>query len=100
MSIPVSFLNGARLAAIADVGAVFSEMKFSVVPANCFQSSPATGLAVVDEPPHPPSHSAAPPAPAILSTSRREYVTRLLSHVGGLPTCMHARTPLWLHFLK
>ena len=32
MSIPVSSLNGARLAAIADVGAVFSEMKFSVVP--------------------------------------------------------------------
>ena len=33
MSIPVSSLNGARLAAIAEVGAVFSEMKFSCVPA-------------------------------------------------------------------
>jgi hypothetical protein len=66
-------LKGARLAAIADVGAVFSEMKFSVVPANCFHSSPATGLAVLAEPPQPPSHSAAPPAPAILSTSRLEY---------------------------
>ena len=47
MSIPVSFLNGARFAAIAEVGAVFSEMKFSVVPANCFHSSPGTGLAVL-----------------------------------------------------
>ena len=43
MSIPVSSLNGARLAAIADVGAVFSEMKFSVVPENCFHS-PARGF--------------------------------------------------------
>ena len=59
MSIPVSSLNGARLAAIAEVGAVFSEMKFSVVPANCFHSSPGTGLAVLPEPPQPPSHSAA-----------------------------------------
>ena len=32
-SIPVRFVNGARLAAIASVGAVFSEMKFSLVPA-------------------------------------------------------------------
>src|SRR3954447_412238 len=50
MSIPVSFLKGARFAAIAEVGAVFSEMKFSVVPANCFQGSPATGFAVLDPP--------------------------------------------------
>src|SRR4051795_3454497 len=100
MSIPVSFLKGARFAAIAEVGAVFSEMKLSVVPANCFQSSPATGLAALNDPPQPPSHSAAPPAPAILSTSRREYVTRLLLSDGGLPERMHAGTPLWLHFLK
>ena len=44
MSIPVSSLNGARFAAIAEVGAVFSEMKFSVVPANCFHSSPGDRL--------------------------------------------------------
>lgn len=73
MSIPVSFLKGSRFAAIAEVGAVFPEMKFSVVPPNCFHSSPATGLAVLLDPPQPPSHSAAPPTPAILSTSRREY---------------------------
>ena len=48
-------MNGSRFAAIAEVGAVFSEMKFSVVPANCFHSSPATGLAVLLEP-QPPSH--------------------------------------------
>ena len=47
ISIPVSFVNGSRFAAIADVGAVFSEMKFSVVPPNCFHSSPGTGLAVL-----------------------------------------------------
>ena len=64
MSIPVSCLNGSRFAAIAEVGAVFSEMKLSVVPANCFHSSPATGSAVFDDPPQPPSHNAAPPAPA------------------------------------
>src|SRR3954465_13733973 len=82
MSIPVSRLNGARLAAIAEVGAVFSEMKFSVVPANCFQSSPGTGLAVFEDPPQPPSQSTAPPVPAILSTSRREYGTRPLLSRG------------------
>ena len=69
MSIPVSSLNGARLAAIADVGAVFSEMKFSVVPENCFHS-PAEGSTSIEppEPPHPASHpgtaSAAAPIPA------------------------------------
>jgi hypothetical protein len=40
-------LNGARFAAIAEVGAVFSEMKFSVMPPNCFHSSPATGFALL-----------------------------------------------------
>ena len=69
MSIPVSSLNGARLAAIADVGAVFSEMKFSVVPANCFHSSPlGLTLTVPPEPPQPASQpgtaSAAAPMPA------------------------------------
>ena len=54
ISIPVSSVNGLRFAAIAEVGAVFSEMKFSVVPPNCFHSSPATGLAVLLEP-QPPS---------------------------------------------
>ena len=44
-------------------------MKFSVVPPNCFHSSPATGLAVLDEP-QPPSQRAAPPTPAIRNTSR------------------------------
>ena len=44
MSIPVSFVKGSRFAAIAEVGAVFSEMKFSVVPANCFHSSPGHRL--------------------------------------------------------
>ena len=72
ISIPVRSVNGLRFAAIAEVGAVFSEMKFSVVPPNCFHSSPATGLAVLLEP-QPPSHNAAPPAPAIRSTSRLVY---------------------------
>ena len=76
ISIPVSSVNGLRFAAIAEVGAVFSEMKFSVVPPNCFHSSPATGLAVLDEP-QPPSQSAAPPAPAIHNTSRLLYVIPL-----------------------
>ena len=84
MSIPVSSVNGLRFAAIAEVGAVFSEMKFSVVPPNCFHSSPATGLAVLLEP-QPPSHNAAPPAPAIRSTSRLVYDMPRLP-LGGAPT--------------
>ena len=69
MSIPVSSLNGARLAAIADVGAVFSEMKFSCRAGERFHS-PAAGLTltVPPEPPQPASQpgtaSAAAPMPA------------------------------------
>ena len=44
---PVRSVNGFTLAAIADVGAVFSEMKLIVVPANCFHSSVETGSAPV-----------------------------------------------------
>ncbi len=67
-SIPVRSLNGLRLAAIAEVGAVFSETKLIVVPANCFHSSPGTGCAVLVSPPHaasdPGRANAAAPAPA------------------------------------
>ena len=84
ISIPVSSVNGSRFAAIAEVGAVFSEMKFSVVPPNCFHSSPATGLAVLDDP-QPPSQRAAPPTPAIRNTSRLLYVMRP-SHRRAYPT--------------
>ena len=84
---PVSFVNGSRFAAIAEVGAVFSEMKFSVVPPNCFHSSPATGLALLDDDPQPPSQRAAPPAPAIRNTSRLEYD---IFPLGARPT----RSPL------
>src|SRR4051794_15882829 len=77
---PVRSVNGLRLAAIADVGAVFSEMKFSVVPANRFHSSVDAGVAALPpEPPHaasaPGSVRAAAPAPARASTWRRVSVT-------------------------
>ena len=65
-------MNGLRLAAIAEVGAVFSEMKLIVVPANCFHSSVETGVGALSEPPHadspPGSASAAAPVPARAST--------------------------------
>jgi hypothetical protein len=77
-------VNGFRFAAIAEVGAVFSEMKFSVVPPNCFHSSPATGFAELLDP-QPPSHSAAPPAPAIRNTSRLVYDMTLSSRSVGYP---------------
>src|SRR5215207_8166760 len=69
--IPVSFLKGVRLAAIAEVGAVFSEMKLMVIPENCFHSPPPAE-APDDPPPHPANHgSEAParPAPVILRNS-------------------------------
>ena len=79
-SIPVSSVNGSRLAAIADVGAVFSEMKLSVVPANCFHW-PGSGLCGAVSPPQaasePGSASAAAPAPARVSTSRRVSPPRM-----------------------
>ena len=91
MSIPVRSVNGLRFAAIAEVGAVFSEMKFSVVPANCFHSSPATGLAVLLEPRsrrattrrrrRPPSAA----RPAVCTTVRASLSGR------GVPGRMHAR---------
>ena len=74
ISIPVISVNGLRFAAIAEVGAVFSEMKFSVVPPNCFHSSPATGLAVLDDP-QPPSQRAAPP-----DSRHSQYVPPAVRH--------------------
>jgi hypothetical protein len=71
--IPVSFLKGVRLAAIAEVGAVFSEMKLMVIPEYCFHSlPPAEAPDDPDPPPHPANHgSEAPvrPAPVILRNS-------------------------------
>src|SRR3990170_4901292 len=51
---PVSSLKGCRFAAMADVGAVFSEMKLSVIPENCFHMPPSpTDPCVLDPPPQP-----------------------------------------------
>ena len=79
MSMPVRSLKGSRLAAMADVGAVFSEMKFSVVPENCFHSSVEAGVGVlVSSAPllhaesQPGRVRAAAPAPPRRRTCRRE----------------------------
>src|SRR5215212_6720199 len=70
---PVRFLKGVRLAAIAEVGAVFSEIKLMVIPLNRFHSLPsAEAPDDPDPPPHPANHgSEAParPAPVILRKS-------------------------------
>src|SRR5215212_3795399 len=68
--IPVKSLKGIRLAAIAEVGAVFSEMKLMVVPANCFHLSPPVEPEDDDDPPPhpavPSSEAPTSPAPVIL----------------------------------
>src|SRR5919199_1133362 len=73
-SMPVRSLKGLRLAAIAEVGGVFSEMKLSDIPLNCFHSPPPIEACEdPDPPPHPANHGSevpAIPAPAILRNSR------------------------------
>src|SRR5215210_2409589 len=71
--IPVRFLKGVRLAAIARVGAVFSEMKLMVVPLYAFHPSPPE--LAPDPPPQPAVASReapARPAPVILRKPLRE----------------------------
>src|SRR5215217_4305055 len=70
---PVSSLNGLRFAAIAAVGGVFSDMNWSVVPLNCFHTSPPAAPPPAPSSPQPdiPSKLApANPAPVILRNSR------------------------------
>jgi hypothetical protein len=58
---PVLSTNGLRFAAMADVGEVFSLMKFSVVPAKRRHGSLCErAIRVLEPPPHAPSVSAAP----------------------------------------
>jgi hypothetical protein len=73
--IPVSWVNGCRLAAIAAVGAVFSEMKLIVVPAKRRHlSSPGSrgGTAAVPSSPQPASNEGAARAPAPSAPARRK----------------------------
>src|SRR5919112_3863844 len=77
--IPVSSLKLFKFAAMAVVGAVFSETKLSVVPENCFHIS-APGEKEDPDPPHPAaprSEAPARPAPVILRKQRREYFFRI-----------------------
>src|SRR5918993_4478104 len=72
-SMPVRSLKGLRLAAMAEVGAVFSEMKLSVMPLYCFHIPPEEELWLDSSPqPASPSKEApASPAPDIFKKSRR-----------------------------
>src|SRR4028118_1042297 len=73
-SIPVRSLKGLRLAAMAEVGAVFSEIKLSVIPLYCFHISPEEEelwLASSPQPASPSNEAPASPAPDILKKSRR-----------------------------
>src|SRR5215213_4031662 len=69
---PVSSLNDRRLAAMVEVGAVFSEIKLSVILENWFHMpSLAEASDDPDPPPHPTtqgSEAPASPAPEILRT--------------------------------
>src|SRR4028118_2131618 len=88
-SIPVRSLNGLRLAAIADVGAVFSEIKLSVIPLYCFQPSPPPCEPCSPQPARPRSDAPASPAPDILRKSLRlnppEIFIRLIPQLSWLP---------------
>src|SRR5215211_2927709 len=92
--IPVSSLKPFKFAAMAVVGAVFSETKLSVVPENCFHIS-APGEKDDPDPPHPvaPSSEApARPAPVILRKLRREYFFRIGKPLPStLPSRVSAR---------
>src|ERR687894_517736 len=74
-SMPVRSLKGCKLAAIAEVGAVFSEIKESVKPENCFHMPPPAEACDLPEPqPHPPiprSEAPTSPVPAALRKFRR-----------------------------
>ncbi len=74
---PVSFSNGARLAAIAAVGAVFSEMKLMRVPSNRrHTSSPAPSFGIGwESSPHAPSIPSAPSARPLRSSVRRDVTS-------------------------
>src|ERR687898_984551 len=77
--IPVSSLKLLKFAAIAVVGAVFSETKLRVVPENCFHMSPLEEPDDAD-PPHPAapmSEAPARPAPATFRKLLREYFFRI-----------------------
>src|SRR5215204_5841481 len=89
---PVRSVNGCKFEAMAAVGAVFSEMKLSVVPEYCFHMS-ALGEKDDPDPPHPAaprSEAPARPAPVILRKFLREY----FFPIGKpLPTVLPLRVP-------
>src|SRR5215210_206904 len=72
-SIPVRSLKGLRLAAMAEVGAVFSEIKLSVMPLYCFHMPPdeEPWLDSSPQPTSPSKDAPASPAPDIFKKSRR-----------------------------
>src|ERR687898_3193436 len=77
--IPVSSLKPFKFAAMAVVGAVFSETKFKVVPEYCFHMS-ALEEKDADDPPHPDAPSSEAPArlaPANWRKLLREYFFRI-----------------------
>src|SRR5215203_5784073 len=69
---PVRSLKGLRFAAIADVGGVFSDMNWSVVPFNCFHTSPPATPPPLSwpQPASPKRLAPANPAPVIVRNSR------------------------------
>src|ERR671921_310569 len=74
----VNSLKGVRLAAMAEVGAVFSEMKLMVAPLYRFHPSPLALMPVPEPQPAAPTIAApARPAPVILRKSLRETRLRI-----------------------
>jgi hypothetical protein len=89
MVIPVFSTKAAESAAIAALGAVFSEMKFKVVPWNCFQSvAPPLAVAELDvvfEPPHAASRLGRATAD-IASNVVLRNTSRLLRRTTSVPS--------------
>src|SRR5215217_5713909 len=72
-SIPVRSLKGLRLAAMAEDGAVFSEVELSVMNLYCFHMQPEEEpwLDSSPQPASPSKEAPASPAPDIFKKSRR-----------------------------
>src|ERR1700757_5449656 len=68
---PVRSVNGLVLAAIAELGGVFSEMKFSVVPLNCFHIFESLAVSANERRALPNNAAPANVVPVIFRKSRR-----------------------------
>src|ERR1700757_5213937 len=88
---PVRSVNGLVLAAIAELGGVFSEMKFSVVPLNCFHIFESLAVSANERRALPNNAAPANVVPVIFRKSRRP-IFLVIIWGGSLLEVQFART--------